>query len=180
MNHELSLEVIDTLNQSILRLVDTSIYNSNLDITCSRLDILVPGFTNAVSIDVDPLFNSVITACDLNLQRTDCDSKHDYLPDGVYAIRYSVSPNDKVYVEYNHLRTACIMNKYKSVFCSLDLCGNVPEKETHDKLKLLMEIKSYIEAAKIKVEICHEPQKGMELYNYANKLLSKFACGSCY
>ena len=38
----------------------------------------------------------------------------------------------------------------------------------------------YLEAAKAKVETCHEPKKGMTLYNYAMKQLNKFTCSSCH
>jgi hypothetical protein len=37
----------------------------------------------------------------------------------------------------------------------------------------------YLEAAKAKVEFCHEAQKGMTLYNYAIKLLNKIDCVNC-
>jgi hypothetical protein len=43
----------------------------------------------------------------------------------------------------------------------------------------LREIKSYLEAAKAKVEDCHEPKKGMMLYDYAVKLLNKMDCVNC-
>jgi hypothetical protein len=37
----------------------------------------------------------------------------------------------------------------------------------------------YLEAAKAKVEFCHDPQKGMTLYNYALKMLNKLDCVNC-
>ena len=43
----------------------------------------------------------------------------------------------------------------------------------------LSQIRMYLEAAKAKVEDCHEPQKGMTLYNYAIKLLNKLECKNC-
>jgi hypothetical protein len=47
------------------------------------------------------------------------------------------------------------------------------------RLEELNFIKMYLEAAKSKVEFCHEPQKGMSLYNYALKLLNKMDCINC-
>ena len=32
---------------------------------------------------------------------------------------------------------------------------------------------------KAKVEFCHDPQKGMTLYNYALKMLNKLDCVNC-
>jgi hypothetical protein len=37
----------------------------------------------------------------------------------------------------------------------------------------------YLEAAKAKVETCHENQAGMTLFNYAVKLLDKLDCKHC-
>ena len=37
----------------------------------------------------------------------------------------------------------------------------------------------YLDAAKAKVETCHEQQEGMTLYNYALKLLNKLDCRNC-
>ena len=41
---------------------------------------------------------------------------------------------------------------------------------------LLREIKDFIDAAKIQVEICLNPEKGIALYAYAKKLLERFIC----
>ena len=48
-----------------------------------------------------------------------------------------------------------------------------------EKLEALRIIRMYLDAAKAKVEVCHEPQKGMSLYNYALKLLMKMECVNC-
>jgi hypothetical protein len=47
-----------------------------------------------------------------------------------------------------------------------------------DELRL---IKSFIDAAKVKVEVCNSPDEGMDLLNYAQKRLDKFTgnCHSC-
>ena len=66
------------------------------------------------------------------------------------------------------------------VICELDVAACDPISETKQKLMDLRLVKMYLEAAKAKVEVCHEPIKGMELYTYAMKLLSKFDCSSCH
>jgi hypothetical protein len=48
-----------------------------------------------------------------------------------------------------------------------------------EKLNKITMIQRYLDAAKSFVEYCHEPAKGMELYNYAIKLLDKLDCKSC-
>jgi hypothetical protein len=180
--HTLSLEVLDTLNEAILRIVDTSIYDTIVPVDCPVLSITVPGFSYSTEFDstiITPGFSKNFTACDLGLQTTDCGTKFSRLPDGIYIIKYSVSPNDIVYVEYNYLKVSGLMNIYQRILCELDVSACEPLTEVANKLELLRKIKMYIEAAKAKVEICLEPSKGMELYGYAKKLLSKFNCSSC-
>jgi len=181
--HVLSLEVEDTLNCTILRIEDTSIYEATMPVECPLLEITLPGFTSAVQIGetiIDPSFRINLTACELEIQSSGCGTEFENLPDGIYVIKYSVSPNDEVYVEYNHLRVSKLMNNYKKILCELDLADCDPIQETQDKLEELNLIRGYIEAAKAKVELCHEPKKGMQLYTYAKKRLSKFKCSSCY
>jgi hypothetical protein len=101
------------------------------------------------------------------------------LPDGIYVIKYSVSPNDQVFVEYNHMRISYALNRYYKTLCDVDANACEPPLRTKQRLEALGLIKMYLEAAKAKVEYCHEPQKGMSLYNYALKLLNKLDCVNC-
>lgn len=180
--HVLSLESQDTLNKQILRISDTSIYNSMMPVACPLLQVTVPGFNQPVQFAeplVQPGFNFVLTACDLELQTTGCGTSYKDLPDGIYIIRYSVSPNEVVYVEYNHLRMTCALNKVQSVYCDLDLGTCDPPVDKKNKLEKLQLIEQYLTAAKAMVEFCHQPKKGMELYTYAVKLLDKLMCTTC-
>ena len=181
--HKLSLEAPDTLNLAILRLVDTSIYNNMVNVECPLLEVTLPGFNYSVQFDgsqIAPGFMLNLNACDLEVQTQNCGTKFNNLPDGIYVIRYSVSPNEIIYVEYNHLRVTNLLSNYQKILCELDITACEPSSELSKKMALLREIRTYIDAAKAKVEICHEPKKGMELYTYAQKLLAKFDCRSCY
>jgi hypothetical protein len=181
-NHILSLETPDTLNDCILRVVDTSIYSDLLSRDCPRLEITYPGFSRSYAVDENllvPGFILNLTSCDLGIQTTNCGSEFYDLSDGVYIIKYALSPHDVIYVEYNHLRITKALNIYKRVLCELDLAACTPTKEQKEKLNKLQLAKSYLDAAKASVEICHEPEKGMELYNYALKLLNGFNCKTC-
>jgi hypothetical protein len=90
-----------------------------------------------------------------------------------------VSPNETVYVEYNHLRVTAALNKYYKILCDVDVAACDPPFKIQQKLEELRLIFMYLQAAKSKVEFCHEPQKGMSLYNYALKLLNKMECRNC-
>ena len=180
--HILSVEAPDTMNSCVLKLVDTSVYSPYVPYECPILEITVPGFNYSVQFGenvVQQNFILNLTACDLEIQTLDCGTSFGDLPDGIYVIKYSVAPNDKVYVEYNHLRITKALTCYNEAMCELDIGACDPDAELTKKLKSLREIKSYLDAAKAKAETCHEPMQAMDLYNYAMKRLGKFDCKTC-
>jgi hypothetical protein len=179
-NHVLSLEVPTVMNPCVMKIFDTSVYTNLLPITCPTLNITVPGFGYSNQIDLaGGNFLETLTACDLQLQTADCGTKYNDIPDGIYIIKYSVSPNTLVYVEYNHLRITKALVKYSAALCDLDVAACDPPYKVKQKMEELRMIYMYLMAAKAKVETCHEPQKGMSLYNYAMKLLNKLDCKNC-
>jgi len=177
--HQLSLEIPDTNNCLVLRLFDTSIYAENLSVTCETLAITPPGFNEPVFISVDSEFNLTLNSCDLKLQTVNCGSVSQCLPDGIYTISYSVSPNDKVFVEYKYLRVCQILNVYFNELCKLEMAACEPQADVKAKLEELRLIKSFIDAAKAKVEYCQDLQKGNDLLTYAKKRLDKYSSGHC-
>jgi len=177
MRHQLNLEIPVVYNNRLLQVDDSSIYTSALPVDCARLEITVPGFVSAVAITVAKDFRRFLTSCDLGLQTLDCATETQNLPDGIYVIRYSVSPNDEVFVEYNHLRMTQTWNRYYKQLCALSLGSCEPDRDIKEQLRQFQLVRSFLEAAKGKVEYCHEPNKGMELFVYAQRLLEKL--GTC-
>jgi hypothetical protein len=171
--HELSLEIPETANSKFLRIVDTSSYSKDLSVECPTLQVLSPGFNATTDIDSIAGFNYILNACTLGIQDKGCSTFSAKLGDGIYVIRYSVSPNDHVYVEYNHLRRTQALNLYYQKLGEIDLGAYDP---TDTQLELLAEmrlIKSMFDAAKAKVEYCHEPKEGYDIFVYALKRLEK-------
>lgn len=173
MRHQLSLEVPTVYNSRLLQVVDSSVYTSALPVDCARLEITVPGYVAPAAIDVAEGFSSFFTSCDLGLQTVGCDDETLSLPDGLYVIRYSVSPNDAVFVEYNHLRMTQAWNKYFKKLCGLSLGACEPVGEIKEQLRYYQLVRSFLDAARAKVEFCHEPNKGMELFGYAQRMLER-------
>ena len=173
------------MNSCVMKIFDTSVYAIPLSVTCPTLNITVPGFgysnqiEGAVMTDFVNTGHITLTACDLQLQTTQCGTQYVDLPDGIYIIKYSVSPNDQVFVEYNYMRITQAMNKYYKVLCDVDVAACEPPFKVKQRLEELRLIKMYLDASISKVEFCHEPQKGMSLYNYALKLLNKMTCTNC-
>jgi len=178
-NHILSLEVPTVLNTCIMSVLDTSVYTQLIPVACPTLNVTVPGFKFSTQLTIVPGANTILTACDLQLQTQNCGTTLADLPDGVYVIKYSVSPNDLVFVEYNHLRISKALNIYNNILCKLDLAACEPSASIQKKLEILKTAKMYLDAAKAKVEFCHEPSNGMSLYNYALKIMRKIECKNC-
>jgi len=178
--HQLFLDIPHSNNPRILRISDNSVYTDLLDVKCGYLSITPPGFNTPIVIETtSPNFNLVITACTLGMQSSGCEEHLNVLPDGIYTIRYAVSPTDKVYVEYDHLRVTQFINRYNQKLADLEMAACEPSPDIKAQLSELRLIKSFIDAAKVKVEECHQNEDGMNLLIYAQKRLMKLDQMSC-
>jgi hypothetical protein len=176
--HILSLEIPTVSNCDLLCIKDTSQYSKDLAVDCEELLITLPGFSVPVLIQVDKGFDMCLTACTLSLQKTDCGTTQEKIPDGIYIVKYSVSPNSKVYVEYNHLRVTRLLTTYYEVLCDLEVQACQPNSDKQALLAEMSYIKTLIDAAVANVEYCQSSAQGMQLYEYAKQRLNKIACPS--
>tara|TARA_B100001175_G_C19512058_1_gene644520 strand:- start:4610 stop:5188 length:579 start_codon:yes stop_codon:yes gene_type:complete len=176
--HILSLEIPTVSNCDLLCIKDTSQYSKNLAVDCEELLITLPGYSVPVLIKVDKSFDMCLTACTLALQKKDCGTIQAEIPDGIYIIKYSVSPNSKVYVEYNHLRVTKLLTTYYNVLCDLDVQACQPDSTKQALLSELYYIRTMIDAAISNVEYCQSSAQGMQLYKYAKSRLDKISCPS--
>lgn len=181
--HELALDVIETSCENILNIRDQSVYALGLNVDCPRLDVWVPGFAQPNYFDTPT--TGLLPNFDLRLSPTQLCvpglpvSATSTLPDGIYTIRYSVSPNNLAFVEYYHLRTTKLTNAYYKELCKLRLEPCEPTAEIKQKLNDLRYIKMLIDGAKAKTEYCHSPKQGKEMYDFAAKQLHKYQNGCC-
>jgi hypothetical protein len=183
--NSLSLNIPNIMTDCILRVEDTSVYNPLMPYICPTVQVLVPGYAECITLNdtttpiISQNFILNLTACDLKIQLGFCDSEFDPIPDGIYVIKYSLSPNDKMFVEYNHLRVTAIKAELRSKLCELQLSACEPIPETQANFDYLMNVSNYIEAAQAKADWCLDCEKAMVLYNYAQKLLDKYVCKLC-
>jgi hypothetical protein len=82
-------------------------------------------------------------------------------------------------VDYNHLRITKALTELDKLWCDFDLCPTDLDRDKSEYMQKLLTIQGYLKAAKVKVEMCHESDKGMDLYNYALKLIEKLTCKIC-
>jgi len=179
IEHKLGFQVLDTNNPLVFNLLDESVYTSEMPYICPEILITAPGFQFSSRHVPTQNFNLTLTACNLEIQVRNCDAEMNTIPDGIYAIKYSVSPAEYVFVEKNHLRQTIVKNRIGKIYGQLDLpTSQLPEvKKT--KLVKLNEVENYLKAARECVEIKGDSKRGMELFNYALKLLDRIDCKHC-
>lgn len=209
IKHQLSLNIVDGCNPNNFSILDTSLYGTGLPISCPTLAITVPGTSGPVYFSQGtlpnpatnpnddyyilptynypptpysgtPKFNLTIDNVFLNVQTS--GETLSPLPDGLYTISYCVAPCDKLQVEYYYLRTTVALNQYASLLCKLRLSDCLPSKETQNMIDELHTIKMYLDAAKARAEVCHAPNEGVALYEYALKLMANWertCCSTC-
>lgn len=179
VRHILSLDFPDTASPYVFRIHDTSIYTESLAVDCPRLDVTPPGADAPVYItDTDKIPGSgywSVSAEDLGLQPSGQLDPAE-LPDGLYHFRYSVSPNEKVFVEYDILRVTSARNRLARLRCKVraNPCQDAEKMSKEQNLLRLIDL--YLDAAADKVAVCHTPSEGLALWGHALKLMDKL-CG---
>lgn len=175
----LSLDITETHDIKTLRVTDSSWYNKKIDVECATLTVTPPGTSREISFNVKKDFNTVLNSSNLKLKRARVYSDLGPLPDGVYKIRYSIKPNDDLWIEYEYLRVENLLKDFYEIKGKLKLQACEADWKTKDQLSKLDEIEVYIKAAKGEVEYLHNRKRGIELYDYARSLLSKFKQRDC-
>jgi hypothetical protein len=192
--HILQLNFPDTTNEGVFLIDDISIYDNTLlgvssavsgstipcsgvTIPCANLQITPAGFYTPTSIDVRyGNFRLVLNACTIGITgAANCASSCPTIPDGLYNVRYSVAPNDKVFVEYKILRITQAMNRYYNLLCRVGLTPCLPSQELQYQIDNLQTINTYLTAAKVMVENEHQFTDGMNLYRFAVELMDKMS-----
>lgn len=159
---------------------DASVYNPNLPITCGQLTVKTPGFTYSHTFEPLPNFEIKVNLGNLGIQNTDDAGCLKLLPEGNYEIRYSINPNDKLYVEYNYYNTCQLHNEYIKAVCKfLNNKCDMTKKEQQIKIDELFEISNLIDYAKIAAEECGDIKMADKLYNEAKDKLKANGCSTC-
>lgn len=176
--HQLFLDFPENTNDGILRVEDSSIYNALIPFDCATLEITPPGYNSPTILgELSQEWRLFLNACNIGILSTGCNENCPLLPEGIYHFRYSVSPNTKVFVEYNMLRIVSTINKWEKTLCWIN---DTPCDPTNDKLILIRELQlihSQIITAKAFVEDLHEPDTGMQMFLYARKKLDEISRG---
>lgn len=177
MVSKLNFNIVDTHDFKTLGVVDTSWYNPDITVETPTIEILPPGYTVAAS----PFFMikalNVYNSNGLGITRASCEEDLVDLPDGLWKIKYSICPNDKLFIEKFFLKTDKIQCKYDQAFLSLDLANLSTEKEKR-KRQDLEEIEIFLQGA-IAAANKKNAKLASDLYKKADNLLNKFGDCNC-
>lgn len=160
--------ITPTYNVNTLAVADTSTYDEDpADPDSPTLEISVPGFYSVV-IPFVPEEVNVINSTILGLTETGQSA----LPDGVYVIRYSISPSYANFVEKSIMRVDKLMEEFDEAFLTLDIADCSGPIKKQDKIALDT-IFYFIQGAVSAANNC-ATEEAVKLYNKASKLLRDF------
>lgn len=166
--------VVPTYNTLTLNVVDASTYPTDPPVVTSpTLEIKVPGFaTSVIPFDVNN-FN-IFTSSNLGITE---EGINEPLPDGIYYIKYSISPAYKNFVEHSIMRVDQLQEKFDSAFMKLDMmeCDRAIKMQSKTDLT---SIYFFIQGAIAAANNCSMVQ-AEKLYDQANYMLDTFLGNNC-
>lgn len=175
--HILSINIPPVTNEAIFLVDDTSIYDSVLPVGNMNIQITPPGANSPTVITPGARgFRLILNACMLGVAPVgSCSDICPNIPDGIYGVRYSVSPNSKVFVEYLYLRIVSAMNRQRTLLYKMNLPCCLPDKEQEYALNCLNIIEDYLISAQVNVNDKGTPSDGINQYRYAIELMNKLS-----
>jgi len=173
MISQLDIYIEKILNPKLLIVKDASYYNPDVAVTNAKLDLQYPNSNEYVNIPVGKNFSYIINSNTIGLTNVNNSDVLSDLPDGLWTIKYSICPNDELYVEYTFLRNVKQLIKYHNLFCQIEI-DKCNKKQYLEDLKKIREIKDLIDAAQYLADDCGKYEKSIELYNEAEEMLNEF------
>lgn len=174
--HILALKIDDCYNDGIFLVKDISVYTSTIPVQCPELQILPPGYTTPSVLEVSSRFDLVLNACTMGIMTANnCASGCPCLPDGIWWLRYTVAPSDKVYVTYNYLRITQAWNRLNNLLCQLPLDCTLPDQDLQYDIDNISRIREYLIAAQTNVNQLNKPEEGINEYRFAIQLMDKMS-----
>ncbi len=172
---KLALQEIPTNDCKFMRIADNSYYNPNVVVENPILEVTVPGFdcSAVITSGLSPGFSLLLNSSTLKIAGASVAGQLLTLPDGPYYMRFSIKPNDKLFVSYTLFRNCQLTQRHLKAVCNLfsEQC-QISRMDFESTRKKLTWIKELMDASKAMAEECGEADKAIEMYNEANRLLT--------
>ncbi len=169
---KLDILVIPTYNIQTMGIADASTYPG--PVTAPTIEINVPGF-GEVSLPFNINDFNIYTSQSLGI--TEVGDPLLPLPDGVYYIKYSVTPAYQNYVEKTIIRVDHLQEKFDSAFMKLDMMECDAPIKKQQKVDL-NSIYYFIQGAIAAANNC-AVDTANKLYAQASKMLNNFNKSNC-
>jgi hypothetical protein len=172
---KLDILVINTFNTLTLGIADISTYPTNPpNVSAPSIEITIPGFDPVILPFVPEDFN-VFNSTSLGLTAVGLGNVP--LPDGVYFLKYTVTPPYENYVEKSIMRVEQIQEKFDNAFMKLDMMECDSAIRTQAKVQL-NSIWYMIQGSIAAANNC-AIDTANKLYVQANTMLDNFIRNNC-
>jgi len=173
---KLDIVVVPTYSTLTLGVMDASTYPTNPSppISGASMRITIPGFGDAPLLPFDINSFNLYNSGNLGITEVGVDQP---LPDGIYRLRYSISPAYLNFVERTIMRTEKIQEKFDRAFLQLDLMECDGAIKTQSSVTLNT-INFFIQGAIAAGNNCAEYEAN-RLYNQADNMLNSFLRSNC-
>lgn len=172
---KLDFLVVPTYNTFTLGIADASTYPTSPLVTAPTIEINVPTYgivSLPFTINDFNIFNSA------SFGMTQVGEPLVPLPDGVYYIKYSVSPAYENFVEKNIMRVDRLQERFDEAFMKLDMM----ECDRAIKMQQKVDLNSvyfFIQGSIAAANTCAIDQANT-LYTQASRMLDNFIKNNCY
>jgi len=175
---KLDIIVVPTYNTMLLGIADASMYPEELLADPSlvgspTIHIKIPGFGEVAlpfRVNEVNVFNSIHLGLS---QPGECIP----IPDGIYHLKYTISPAHENYVNKTIIRVDKLQEKFDEAFMKLDMMGCNEGNKKQMKAEL-MDISFLISGAIATANNC-ATSESEKLYKQADKMLNNFKNKNC-
>jgi hypothetical protein len=171
---KLDILVVPTYNTLTLGIADASTYPTSPAVQSPTIEITVPGF-GVVILPFNTNDFNIFNSTSLGL--TAVGDPLLPIPDGVYFLKYSVSPAYTNYVDRTIMRVDQLQEKFDQAFMRLDMMECDLAISTQQKVEL-NSIYFFIQGAIAAANNCAVATAN-KLYNQATKMLNNFSKNGC-
>lgn len=174
---KLDLLIPETHDSKRLLIADVSTYPSPFTINSPTIEITPPGFPQVTAVFTAQGF-MVFDSMSLEITCSDVDCELIALPDGIYYVKYSITPAWQYFVNKSFLRVNKLQEKLDKVYLKLSFmqCDEAIKKEDKRQLDT---IEMYINGAIAAGNNCLD-SLAMKLYNKACEYIEDFVNNRCY
>lgn len=182
MAHIPEITVLDVTDPRILQVLDISIYDSGLAITSPSLKVYIPNKSTPYYLPFAVGKLNTYTAFSFGIT---CTDSLPAIPDGIYSVTYSVSPNDSLYQTIKLLRTVSTKNKLLCILgdlytnCDLknfSVC-NFNMNNRDQQIAYIDNLLQILESAEADVKNL-KPEQGVNKLNWVNLEINKYLYNS--